>query len=470
MNMLIRFSGRVRVTGFLFLFVSSGANLVLPQPRADQIEPRAGTWKTWVLSSGSELRVPPPPNQTVTGFEIEWLRSLDTERNEIALKQAHHWNAGSPAYRLVENVIKRIVEGRAGAVNMIRMWTYVTMAMYDATIAAWDSKYFYNRPRPSEVDPTLATIFPNPRSPSYPSEYGAAAGAASAVLAYLYPSEAQSLALLAEEATRSRLYARVEYPSDYFAGLELGRAVAAKVIERARADGSDAVPNLTVPTGPGFWIGTNPIGQTIPNWKAFLLSANNEFRPPPPPAYDSQEKAVELAVVRDHPRAAGSPAAFETSWRAMLTESGEGVRTSWHHLASQKIFEYRLENNPPRAARVYALVSVAQFDTQIASYDGKFTYWAPRPSHLDSSITPLFPVPNHPCYPSNGAAYSRAPAEVLAYLFPQDGDAILAKGVEQGMSRIWAGIHFPSCFNAGRAMALRVAQKVIAWAENDGSR
>jgi hypothetical protein len=38
------------------------------------------------------------------------------------------------------------------------------------------------------------------------------------------------------------------------------------------------------------------------------------------------------------------------------------------------------------------------------------------------------------------------------------------------MSRIWAGIHFPSCFNAGRAMALRVAQKVIAWAENDGSR
>jgi hypothetical protein len=116
------------------------------------------------------------------------------------------------------------------------------------------------------------------------------------------------------------------------------------------------------------------------------------------------------------------------------------------------------------------LISVAQFDTQIASYDGKFTYWAPRPSHLDPSITTLFSIANHPCYPSNGAAYSRAPAEVLAYLFPQDADAILAKGVEQGWSRIWAGNHFPSCFNTSRAMALRVAQKVIAWAENDGSR
>ena len=179
------------------------------------------------------------------------------------------------------------MDGRAGTVNMIRMWTYLTVAMYDATIAAWDSKYFYNRARPSEIDSTLTTVLPNPRSPSYPSEYAAVAGAASAVLAYLYPSEAQALGELAEEAARSRLFARVEFQSDYDAGLALGRAVAAKVIERARADGSDSTVTLTGPTGPGFWIGTNPIGQTIPTWKAFLLSANNEFRPPPPPAFDS---------------------------------------------------------------------------------------------------------------------------------------------------------------------------------------
>jgi hypothetical protein len=58
----------------------------------------------------------------------------------------------------------------------------------------------------------------------------------------------------------------------------------------------------------------------------------------------------------------------------------------------------------------------------------------------------------------------------LLILFPLDAEAIQAKGLEQGMARIWAGIHFPSCVNAGRAMALSVARKVIAWAENDGSR
>jgi hypothetical protein len=91
------------------------------------------------------------------------------------------------------------------------------MAMYDATIAAWESKYFYNRPWPSEVDASLRTRVPTPRSPSYPSEHAAAAAAA--VLGHLLPDEAESFRLLAEEAARSRLYPGVQFPSDYTAGL-----------------------------------------------------------------------------------------------------------------------------------------------------------------------------------------------------------------------------------------------------------
>ena len=64
------------------------------------------------------------------------------------------------------------------------------------------------------------------------------AGAASATLAYLFPDEAKRFTDQAEEAARWRLLTGVEYQSDVRAGLELGRAVAAQVIERARADGS----------------------------------------------------------------------------------------------------------------------------------------------------------------------------------------------------------------------------------------
>ena len=100
------------------------------------------------------------------------------------------------------------------------------MAIYDATIAAWKSKYFYNRTRPSEVDPTLATAVATPGSPSYPSEHAAAAGAAATVLAYFFPDEASSFQAMAEEAAQSRVQAGVQFPSDSSAGLELGRKVA----------------------------------------------------------------------------------------------------------------------------------------------------------------------------------------------------------------------------------------------------
>ena len=54
-------TGKACLRPILFVLgLALGASLALAQTRTDQIEPRAGTWKTWVLSSGSELRVPPP--------------------------------------------------------------------------------------------------------------------------------------------------------------------------------------------------------------------------------------------------------------------------------------------------------------------------------------------------------------------------------------------------------------------------
>jgi len=38
----------------------------------------------------------------------------------------------------------------------------LSVAIYDATIAAWDSKYTYNRPRPSVAEPALKAALPNP--------------------------------------------------------------------------------------------------------------------------------------------------------------------------------------------------------------------------------------------------------------------------------------------------------------------
>ena len=60
--------------------------------------------------------------------------------------------------------------------------------------------------------------------------------------------------------------------------------------------------------------------------------------------------------------------------------------------------------------------------------------------------------------------------DILAYLFPREADYVRSVGKEAGDSRIWAGIHFPIDNVAGVELGRAVAQKVIAWAETDGSK
>jgi len=437
------------------------------QSVSQPIEPNAASWKTWIISSGKDFRVPPPPGAAETKAELDWVRGAVAETDPVITQQVNFWDAGAPSYRWIDMITNRILNGLPASAFPHRVYTYVAMAMYDATVAAWDSKYAYNRPRPSELDPALRTRLAVPQSPSYPSEHAATAGAAAAVLSYFFPSEADSFRSLAEEAARSRLYAGLQYPSDYFAGLELGRNVAARVIERAKSDGADAVWTGTVPTSKCGWVGTNPANVTTPNWTPFLLSSSKEFRAPPPPACDSPEMAPVVAEVRNTPR---SPAAFATNSRAMYWQSQEGINTWPFTYVSRVLFEDKLDQNPPRAARAYALVAGVYYDAFIASHESKYTYWYIRPSQLDPAIVPIFPIPNHPSYPSNHAGLSAARTEVLANVFPRHADELRAMALEAGESRIWAGIHYRIDLDAGFALGRSVAQKFIAWAQADGSQ
>ncbi len=453
--------------------LSLGVMILLPVwaqsgPTAGQTEPNAGKWKTWAIPSGKDYRVPPPPGAAATQDELQFLREATAAVKTDARipPQIAYWDAGSPAYRWIDMISKRFLAGQpTGESN--RILTYVAMAMYDATVAAWDSKYAYNRPRPNQVDPRLSISVAVPQSPSYPSEHAAAAAAAAEVLAYMFPSEAAEFRSLAEEAGRSRLYAGVNFPSDYFAGMDLGRRVAEAVIAKARLDGSGTVWTGTIPTGKCFWNGTNPGNATVANFKPLLLSTPSEFRPPTPPACDSATVVSQTADVRNFPR---GPTAFATNERAFYWQSVDG-RVLWNYrLANQWLSEDSLDKNPPRVARVYALMAATWFDSFIASNDGKFAYWYIRPHQLDPAIVPIFPAPNFPSYPSNHSTLSAANGEMLAYLFPARADEARSIGKQAGDSRIWAGIHYEIDNESGVALGKKVAQKFIDWAKSDGSQ
>ena len=432
--------------------------------RNNPIEPDAGDWKTWVISSGRDYRVPPPPRRNQTQAELRELADLTRHHDATTKQQIAYWDAGAPAYRWIDLLTERVAAGRPTTAFPHRVFTYVALAMHDATIATWEAKYHYNRPRPSELNPNLRTALPVPNSPSYPSEHAATAAAAAAVLAYFLPAEAQAFQTMAEQAGWSRVLAGLQYPSDHDAGLALGRRIAEQVIAKARMDGSDAVWMGSVPTGPCRWVGTNPGNVTAANWRTLLLRSPDLFRPAAPPPCDSPQVLAETAAVRNFPRT------FTTNYKAFYWQSPEGINLWPLRYISQWAFEDGLTQNPPRVARAYALLAATWFDVFIASQDAKFAYWYIRPHQLDTGITPLFPVPNFPSYPSNHSSFSTARAEILAYLFPTRADFIRAVGKEAGDSRIWAGIHYQIDNEAGVQLGRSVASVFVARAQSDGSQ
>jgi len=177
-----------------------------------------------------------------------------------------------------------------------------------------------------------------------------------------------------------------------------------------------------------------------------------------------------LAEVRNFPRSApGTNASFNFRAKAFYWQGPEGLNPWVYRYADKWISEDGLDDNPPRVARIYALIGAVRFDAFIAAQDGKFTYWYIRPHQLDPTIVPLFPVPNHPSYPSNHSTNSTAQAEMLAYLFPTRADFIRAVGKEAGDPRIWAGIHYQMDNLAGVQLGSSVAQLFIERAQSDGS-
>ncbi|MGH2615689.1 MAG: vanadium-dependent haloperoxidase [Thermomicrobiales bacterium] len=454
---------------------------------SSQIEPDAGSWQTWILSSGDQLRPQAPPDETATQDELAKLHAMAADRDAVALDRVSYWDAGSPGYRWNEIATQQTLRAGMGP-DAYRVLALMNAAISDATIAAWDAKYTYDRPRPAVTDAGLSTAIPTPNSPSYPDAHAVTAGAAATVLAYLFPDDAERFGEMAAEAADSRVMAGVAYPSDTATGLELGQEVGKLVVAYAKADNSDAeFDATTMPTGPGLWSG-DAATLAVPmlgTWDTWVLESPDQFRPAPPPAPDSPERAAEIAEVKTYQRdvapytelwfwpqdPAGRPAPDSAPFSSnqVIFSYAPVLHFLWGPELAQKLFEYRWDANPPRAARAYALVSIACHDSTVACWEAKFHYWTARPIMFDPGITTVLPTYPIPDYPSGHATGLAATAEVLSYLFPRDAQLFQSRAEENAASRVWAGIHFRSASDAGLQLGRDVGQAVIERALTDGA-
>ena len=364
--------------------------------------------------------------RAVSGAGVDADRSPNAQRETAS----EHWNR-----------VTRVVTGRhaSGPLVIVRGFALVSVAQYDAAREA-DRRGWRGM---------------------HPAVSGAVAGAASTMLAALYPMEQPAIdaQLQADEAYFES--APNGGGGQYSDGLAIGRRVAAEDLARAASDGSDAAWTGTVPTGPGLWISPPPpAGPLGPMWghvRPWFMSSGDQFRPAPPPAFGSPEFESALAEVRQFSDTRtpeqlliAQKWADVSSGGPMGMFSGIGLTLSdAHHFD-----EYR-------TAQMLATMQMAIMDASIGCWDAKFHYWYIRPFQADPAITTPVGRPPFPSYPSAHSCLSAAAAGVLIGYFPESADDIRVRVAEAGVARIIGGLHYRFDVGAGQQLGYAVAKLAL---------
>lgn len=509
MNMLRRL-------GILSLIVLlNSCDKSIDQPSLTVYEPagldtKGGQWKTFVLASTDEVTVPAPLTTESSAYkaELQELKSLNITADQQ--KTIDYWSAGGvyrwnelartlaanynlpPVYDEIQkkypvpDAANPTAEPKFPFCNppyASRMFAYLGVAQYDALVAAWKYKYQYNRLSPAKMDAGITSKLPVTDLPSYPSEDAVVAAASFEVLKVMFPGEVAKLTATYEAHRNSRIWAKANVRSDLEAGEALGKAVAAKVIARAKADGMGAANNqaavaamiadakarglrkewtsLDAPARPPML----PTFGNVKTWN-FTEAQKVTMRPSPPPALGSAGFEKDLQELRDM----GKKLTRDQHRIASYWSDGVGSYTPpghWNREAANLTRKYK--ENELRAARTMALVGTSLMDAGIACWDTKFYYYTPRPFQVDHAVRSTIGTPNFPSFTSGHSTFSGAAATVLAYLFPNDADAMQALATEASLSRIYGCIHYRSDSDVGLVHGKAVGEYAIKRAQLDGA-
>jgi membrane-associated phospholipid phosphatase len=210
----------------------------------------------FAMRSGDQFRPSAPPPLDSAEYEaayreVEALGGIDSrvrtrEQTQIARFWADgdgtvtppgHWN------RIAQGVSR---DRRLTLEENARLFALLNVALADAGIACWDCKFKYEFWRPvqaiRESDPRWTPLLETPPFPAYSSGHSTFSGAAAAVLAMFFGTDAvrfcstsddlpgvtrsyTSFSAAAAEAGQSRIYGGIHWQFDNVEGLHCGREV-----------------------------------------------------------------------------------------------------------------------------------------------------------------------------------------------------------------------------------------------------
>lgn len=325
--------------------------------------------------------------------------------------------------------------------------------------------------------------------PAGASLEAAAAAAAHHVLVAVYPDAKGSF-----DAELAASLAAVPEGPPKEDGIAWGVHCAEALLEARADDGAAALVDHYAPAGAGWWVPTPPgfAAGLVPQWarvKPWTMTHSSQFRVPAPPPLSSHEYAVAFEEVRRLGAADSPDRTADQSQIALFWNDGPGTGTPpghWQWIA--RILAEQQGTGLVENARLFALLSFAQADAAIVSWDNKYYYnhWRPytgiaRAGSDGNPATPrhdgwssYIPTPPFPTYTSGHSTFSGSSSRILASFFGTDAIpfqvgsdgipgverqyATISEAAEEaGQSRIYGGIHWQYDntygLSSGRAMA-----------------
>ncbi len=209
--------------------------------------PNFGKVKAWNMTAADITNErPQPPPSTSSELMNEQVAEVkhyadNATREELAI--VYKWADGAGTYAppghwndIAEDYI---VKANFSEVRAARAFALLNMALHDAAVGCWETKYFYFNPRPSQLDPSIRTKTGLPNFPSYTSGHSTFSAAAASVLSYLFSQDAQYFNDQVKEASLSRLYGAIHYRADIEAGVSHGTKIGSYTVNFASGDGAN---------------------------------------------------------------------------------------------------------------------------------------------------------------------------------------------------------------------------------------
>jgi hypothetical protein len=230
------------------------------------------------LESGSQFRLPPPPALDSRKYakaynEVKLVGRIDSPfRPQDRTDVARFYAATTPVQAF--NSAARQVSAAQGKTlsENARIFALLGMAIADASIAVFDTKYHYNFWRPvtairnadldgnahTERDPDWLPLIATPAFPGYPSAHGTLSGAARAVLERAFGKHGHAITLtnpglpgivlnyaaweqITDDISDARVYGGIHFRFDQDAGAHQGRQVGKYILRNYLRSADDDV-------------------------------------------------------------------------------------------------------------------------------------------------------------------------------------------------------------------------------------